>query len=86
MAGGDHRGQLGVYLAVFLQNGWCNLRVFLHQLEQWVFGNFRSRRGEVHQGFETWICLSQDSVAVSRHDLAGFKRAPKVVLYLSVCK
>lgn len=71
---------------MFFQHSWCNLRVFLHQLEQWVFGDFRSRGGEIHQGFEAWIWLSQDGVAVSRHHLAGCKRVPEVVLYLSVCE
>ncbi len=71
-------------LAVFFQHVRRYLTVPLYELEDGIFGDFRTGGGELHEGFEAWIRFSQNGVSVARDYLAGFQGRPEVAFDGSV--
>lgn len=71
-------------LPVFRQHPGRDLGVALHELEEWVLGDFGAGRGEGHEGGEAGVGFAEDGVAVAGDHLAGLEGGPEVGFYVGV--
>lgn len=67
-------------LAVLLEDLGGDAAVLLNQLEDGVLGNGGAGSGVVHESLKSRVRLTQNGVAVTRHDTAGVEGRPEVIV------